>query len=98
MSAGLPIPDIFNAAEYFVDRNVLEGGGGNVAIECGERRVTYAELLEQVNRVGSALRDQLQMRPEERVVLILPDGSELVAAFFGAIKIGSVPIPVNTLW
>ena len=26
------------------------------------------------------------------------DGPEMVFAFFGAIKIGAVPIPINTLW
>src|SRR5262249_13593397 len=38
------------------------------------------------------------VRPEERVLLLMLDGPEMVCAFFGAIKIGAVPIPVNTLW
>src|SRR5262249_11789679 len=47
--------------------------------------------------VGSALR-RLGLRPEERVVLLLPDGPEFVYSFFGAIKMGAVPVPLNTLW
>jgi benzoate-CoA ligase family protein len=51
-----------------------------------------------VNRVGTALRDELQVRPEERILLLMLDIPEMVFAFFGAIKIGAVPIPTNTLW
>jgi benzoate-CoA ligase len=88
----------FNAATYFIDRHIGEGRGAAIAIECGDRRVTYAELHEHVNRTASALRDELGIRPEERVLLLMLDSPEMVCAFFGAIKIGAVPIPTNTLW
>ena len=93
----LGVPALFNAATHFVDRNVAEGRGAHVAIECGEQRITYAEVLANVNRAASALR-QLGVRPEERIVLLLPDTPEFVYSFFAAIKIGAVPIPLNTLW
>jgi len=93
----LGVPAIFNAATYFVDRNVAEGRGGRVAIECGDARVTYDEVLRHVNRCGNALRG-LGVRPEDRVLLLLLDGPEFVYAFFAAIKIGAVPVPLNTLW
>ena len=54
----------FNAATYFVDRNVLEGRGARVAIEAGDDRVTYQQVLERVNRIGSALRAGLDVRVE----------------------------------
>jgi benzoate-CoA ligase family protein len=88
----------FNVATYYVDRNVAEGRGQKVAVECGDQRVTYAEVLERVNRVGDALRRQLGVRIEERVLLLLLDCPEFIYSFFGAIKIGAVPIPTNTLW
>jgi benzoate-CoA ligase family protein len=91
-------PDVFNAATYFIDRHVEEGRGGAVAIECEDRRISYSMLYEQVNRVGSALKNELGVRPEERVLLLMLDCPEMVFAFFGAIKIGAVPIPTNTLW
>jgi benzoate-CoA ligase family protein len=98
MLSELTIPETFNAAAYFIDRNVAEGRGARIAIECDDERVTYQRLLERVNRVGNALRDQLQVRIEERVLLLLPDGTELIYGFFGAIKIGAVPVPINTMW
>jgi benzoate-CoA ligase len=92
------LPDEFNAATYYVDRNVHEGRGERVAIECGDERVTYRQVLERVNRTGNALRDRLGVRMEERIQLMLLDTPEFAYSFFGAIKIGAVPIPTNTLW
>jgi non-ribosomal peptide synthetase component F len=97
-AADVGVPDLFNAAIYFVDCHVREGRGASIAIECGDERVTHDALLDMVNRFGSALRDRLEVRPEERVVLLLLDTPAFAVAFFGAIKIGAVPIPTNTLW
>jgi benzoate-CoA ligase len=94
----IALPDTFNAASWFIDRNVAEGRGPKVAIECGDQRITYAEVLERVNRAGNMLRDQFEVRLEERVVLLLVDGPEFIYTFFGAVKIGAVPIPTSTLW
>ena len=96
-AAALNLPEIFNVATYFVDRNVMLGRGTNLAIECGEARLTYQDVQRNVNRCGSALR-RLGVRPEERVLLLLYDSPEFVYTFFGAIKIGAVPVPLNTLW
>ncbi len=98
MISGAPIllPDQFNAATYFIDRHVPEGRGEKIAIETGEVRVSYRQLWESVNRFGNALR-QLGVRIEERVLLLLLDTPEFAFSFFGAIKIGAVPVPVNTL-
>ena len=89
--------DVFNAAAYFIDRHIDEGRADAIAIECEDQRVSYATLFERVNQTGSALRD-LGVRREERILLLMLDGPAMVFAFFGAIKIGAVPIPTNTLW
>lgn len=90
--------EAFNAAEYFIGRHVAEGRADAIALECDGRRISYGLLADRVNRVGSALRTELSVRCEERVLLLMLDGPEMVFAFFGAIKIGAIPIPVNTLW
>ena len=89
------LPDNFNVATWFVDRNVQEGRGAKTAIECGDERVTYQELLENTNRMGNALL-ALGVRAEERVLLLLLDTPEFLYAFFATIKIGAVAVPVNT--
>lgn len=96
MSYTLELPEIFNAADYFVDRNVREGRGSKVAVLCEERALTYSQVLAGVNRFGNALKS-LDVRMEERVALLLLDTEVYPQAFFGAIKIGAVPICLNTL-
>jgi acyl-coenzyme A synthetase/AMP-(fatty) acid ligase len=92
----IALPETFNVATYFVDRNVLEGRGQKIAIECGDQKVSYQELLNRTNQVGNALR-RLGVRPEERVQLLLEDVPEFLYCFFGTIKIGAVAVPTNTL-
>src|SRR5437899_2996490 len=92
----IQLPSTFNVATYFVDRRMQEGRAGKVAIECGEESVTYRQLWERVNRAGNALK-RLGVRGEERVALLLLDSPEFAYCFFGAIKIGAVPRPINTL-
>ena len=96
MSGPFSIPDRYNAATDLVDRNVAEGRGDRVAIVCEDRRLTYRDVQALVNRVGNALRGS-GVDMENRVMLLLPDIPEFIGAFFGAVKIGAVPIPANTL-
>jgi acyl-coenzyme A synthetase/AMP-(fatty) acid ligase len=88
---------MFNAAAYFVDRHIEEAHEASIAIECGDRRLTYGDLFDRVNRVGNALKSLLDVRPEERVLLVMCDGPEIIAAFFGTIKIGAIPVPRTEL-
>jgi benzoate-CoA ligase len=92
----LSIPDRLNAAAHFVDPHARLRPD-RVAIECGDERVTYGELVARINRVGNFLRSALGVGMEERVLLLLLDTPDFAACFFGAIKIGAVPVPVNTL-
>ena len=90
------VPEQFNIADYLVDRHVREGRGGRTAIVCGDESVSYAQVAERSNRVGNGLRS-LGVRREERVLLLLLDTPAFAYSFFGAQKIGAVPIPTNTL-
>ncbi|MEP7121258.1 MAG: benzoate-CoA ligase family protein [Byssovorax sp.] len=92
----IDVPRTYNAAVDFVDRHLAEGRGAKVAFVDDTTELTYAGLAEQVNRAGNALRG-LGVRMEERVLLVLLDTVRFPAMFFGAIKIGAVPVPVNTL-
>jgi benzoate-CoA ligase family protein len=87
---------MFNVATHFVDRNVSEGRGDKVAFFCEDHSLTYGEVQEFVNRTGNALRG-LGVEMEQRVLMLCLDAPEFLATFWGAIKIGAVPIPVNTM-
>jgi benzoate-CoA ligase family protein len=92
----IKLTDSLNAASVFIDRHLPEGRAAKPAILCGDTTVTYRGLFDNVNRFGNALLT-LGVRMEERIAIIMPDSPECVYAFFGAIKIGAVAIPMNTL-
>ncbi len=56
----------------------------------------HTAFYSRVNQFGNALRS-LTVRMEERILLLLLDTPEFAVSFFGAIKIGAIPVPVNTL-
>lgn len=85
-----------NATNYFIDRHLEEGRGDNTAIECGDERITYRQLSEDINRFGNGLR-KMGIGFGDRIILILPDSPDFFISFFGAIKIGAVPVPISTL-
>ncbi|MGA2576640.1 MAG: benzoate-CoA ligase family protein [Bryobacteraceae bacterium] len=82
-------------ASYFVDRHVAEGRGGHTAVVYESRCYTYAEIAALVDCAGSALR-RAGVERGDRVLIVLPDSPEFVAAYFGAIKIGAVAVPTST--
>src|SRR5580658_3811178 len=90
------IPRAYNAAVDFVDRHLDEGRGARVAVKDDLGEYTYAELAERVNRAGNALRT-LGVQMEQRVMIAMLDSIDFMAMFWGAVKIGAVPVPVNTL-
>jgi benzoate-CoA ligase len=89
------IPESFNAASAFIDQHIVAGRGGRNALRWNDQAVTYAQLAANVNRAGNGFL-RLGIRPEERVLLAVWDSPEFAYAFWGALKIGAVPVPVNT--
>src|SRR5690606_10940656 len=59
-------------------------------------QITYQQLLRQVNQCGNALKS-IGVENENRLLLLLYDTPEFIVTFFGAIKIGAIPIPTNTM-
>ncbi|MGQ4808264.1 Benzoate--CoA ligase [Candidatus Entotheonellaceae bacterium PAL068K] len=92
----LMLPETFNVATAYVDANIEAGRGAQTAYFYRDQQITYAEVLDNVNRLGNALR-HLGLEIEDRVALLLLDCPEFVYSFFGAIKMGAVAVPLNTL-
>jgi benzoate-CoA ligase len=90
------LPERLNAAAVLVDGHPTQGRAAKPAILCGPQTVTYAQLQEAVNRFGNAVLE-LGVRMEERIAILLPDSPAWAYAFLGAIKIGAVAVPLNTL-
>src|ERR1700730_6725820 len=85
----------YNAATDFVDANIARGLGDKIAFTDTERSLTYAQLQANSYRFAAALK-ALGLREENRVVLAFHDTVDYPVAFWGAIRAGIVPIPLNT--
>src|SRR5262245_14028858 len=92
MNASEVLPQEFNVATYFLDRNLAEGRGSRPAHILEDRVLTYADVHDLANRTGNALRE-LGVGVEDRVWMLCLDAPEFVGTFWGAIKLGAVPIP-----
>lgn len=88
-----------NAALYFVDRHVNKGQGHKIAFreaDGSKRSLTYKQLAEETARFAGAL-CRHGVRREERVAMITLDQIEFPIVFWGALKAGAIPVPINTL-
>jgi 4-hydroxybenzoate-CoA ligase len=88
-----------NAALYFVDRHIAEGRADKPAfIEADgqQRRLTYGDLATESGRFAGAL-IRSAVRREERVAMVIRDQIEFPIVFWGAMKAGAIPVPINTL-
>jgi 4-hydroxybenzoate-CoA ligase len=86
----------YNAVADFVDANVARGRGGKIAFVDAARSLTYGDLQGHTWRLAAAL-TTLGVHAENRVILLMPDSVDYPVAFWGALRAGIVPIPLNTL-
>ncbi len=88
-----------NAALYFVDRHIQEGRADKPAFveaDGAKRTITYGQLAEETGRFAGAL-ERHGVRREERVAMIVRDQLEFPIVFWGSLKAGAIPVPLNTL-
>ena len=88
-----------NAAVYFVDRHIDEGRADKPAfieVDGAKRSISYGDLAHQSALFAGAL-SRADIRRDERMAMIVLDQIEFPIAFWGALKAGVTPIPLNTL-
>jgi len=66
-----------------------------VAVVHGERRTTYREFDERVNRLASALADA-GVEPGDRVAFLAPNIPAMLEAHYGVPAAGAVLVAINT--
>ncbi|WP_232700753.1 class I adenylate-forming enzyme family protein [Halobacterium wangiae] len=76
------------------DRAAIAPDSTALVVPESEETVTYGELADAIARAGNAVRE-LGVERGDRVALCFENGPELVAVFFGAMRAGFVPVPVN---
>jgi len=85
-----------NAIAYFIDRHVEAGRGERVAFIDPVRQLTYAALARETERFAAGL-VAAGLARHARIALLLLDNVEFPVVFWGALRAGIVPIPINTL-
>ena len=87
-------PDRLNIDEHLLRRRLVEGMGERVALRLDDRDVTYAEVDRAASGFAALLRNE-GVEAGDRVMLVMPDGLEYVAALFGLLRIGGVGLLLN---
>ena len=75
-------------------RTVAELRPDRLAIVCGERRLTFAELDDRAARLACVLRDA-GLGSGDKVSIMCVNAPEYLETFFAAQKLGAVPVNVN---
>jgi benzoate-CoA ligase family protein len=87
-------PVRLNLAAHLLDARLAEGVGDAPAIRTDARTLSYSEVSAASSRYADLLATE-DIRPEERVIVALPDTPDYVAALFGILRRGSVLVMVN---
>jgi 2-aminobenzoate-CoA ligase len=94
----LQYPPRLNCGVELLDRAVERGWGGRTAIVAMDgTRLTYAELLADVNRIANVLVDDLRLVPGNRVLLRGANCAEMAACWFAVIKAGGIAVATMAL-
>jgi benzoate-CoA ligase len=97
MSSHSPVaapPEQFNIAAHLLAVNAGRAAKAAFIDELGV--LSYGRLEERARRLAGGLR-RLGLRREERVLLLMLDGTDWPVSFLGAMLAGVVPVAVNTL-
>ena len=95
-SAWRTFPATYNAYGDFVEANLAAGRGDKTAFVDPDGALTYGQLAERAARFAGALKS-LGIAREQRIALLMLDTTAFPVAFWGAIRGGIVPVPLNTL-
>ena len=81
--------------DSILHKNAADPGRGNkVALICGKNTLTYAQLNQQVNRLGNALVERGVERGD-RVGIMGRNSDTYVLIYFALARIGAVAVPIN---
>ncbi|TMA75298.1 MAG: benzoate-CoA ligase family protein [Deltaproteobacteria bacterium] len=92
----MDISQRFNIGAELIEQNLRAGRGDAPAIWSGGKILTYRDVEALTDRLASALL-RAGVKPEQRVLFVLPDSPELAAGYLAAMKIGAVAVPCNPL-
>ncbi|HYS76983.1 MAG TPA: benzoate-CoA ligase family protein [Burkholderiales bacterium] len=93
----LRYPERLNCASELLDRAIERGWGGRVALRSTDAELTYAQLLEQSNRIARVLAEDMGLAPGNRVLLRGANGFWMAACWFAVMKAGGIAVATMPL-
>jgi 2-aminobenzoate-CoA ligase len=93
----LQYPERLNCASALLDDAIARGWGARTALIGARERLTYAQLLAQVDRIAHVLRHDLGLATGSRVLLRGANCPMMAACILGVIKAGCIVLPTMPL-
>lgn len=90
-------PEELNCVEKLLDRHIAEGNGHRVAIRTFDNTWTYNDLFEKANQIAHVLRENLDFKPGNRVLIRSANNPMYVALWFGVLKAGGIVVATMPL-
>ena len=88
--------EFYNSVNYFIDRHIEEGRGDKICAYTDKGNYTYRDMQKMVNKMANMFR-KLDIRIGDRVIMLVFDTPWFFSTFWGAVRIGAVPVPSNTM-
>jgi len=67
-----------------------------ISLVFGSKKISYSRLLQNSSKLASGLKS-LGVKAQDKVAIWLPNCPEFVYAFFAALRLGAVIVPINTM-
>src|SRR5216117_4149193 len=93
----LRYPERLNCASELLDRAIERGWGGRVALRFPEGGLSYAQLLEQSNRIARVLTEDMGLATGNRVLLRGANSPWMAACWFAVMKAGGIAVATMPL-
>jgi 2-aminobenzoate-CoA ligase len=93
----LHYPERLNCASALLDDAITRGWDARTALIGARERLTYAQLLAQVDRIAHVLRSDLGLATGSRVLLRGANCPMMAACILGVIKAGCIVLPTMPL-
>ena len=77
--------EFFNAADYFIDRNIRQGRGHKVVVYTEYRNYTYNDLQKMTNKTANGLRE-LGVQVDDRVIVLMLERPSILCDLLGGCK------------
>ncbi len=75
-------------------KKAVQGCGEKAAVICGEKRLSFSELYERMNRLSNGMRD-LEIKQGDRIALILPNSIQFVESYLATLNLGGIAMPID---